>query len=311
MKTIAVIGGAGFIGSAICKSLIDKNYRVKCIDNLSSGTLNNIESLLTNDLFEFKNINILHQEELNYTLQGVDAINHQAALTSVIQSNENPSETFNINVNGFLNVLEAARINGIKKVVYASSSAVYGDVKVLPIKETTKLNPISIYGLSKKLNEELAEYYFKNYTISTIGLRYFNVFGPNQNLNSDYAAVIPIFINKCINNLPITIYGDGLQTRDFIYVEDVAEANYKALLSESNSSEVFNIGTGTSISVLELANSIRIILNNNNPIKFLEKRKGEIPHSLADVTLANDKLIFKSSYALDLAINQTCKWYKN
>lgn len=311
MKTVAVIGGAGFIGSSICKSLIEKKCKVVCIDNLSSGSLTNIDDLFSNSLFSFQNIDILNKEALVKALKGVDIINHQAALTSVIQSNVNPNETFTINVTGFLNVLEAARINGIRKVVYASSSAVYGETRELPIKEATQLAPMSMYGLSKKLNEELAAYYFNNYQISTVGLRYFNVFGPKQNKNSDYAAVIPIFINKCIADQSISIFGDGTQTRDFIYVEDVTDANYKALMSEVHSNEVFNIGTGVSISVLELAKSICKILNSNKQINFLEKREGEIPHSLADVTHAKDKLSFKSTYTLENAIDQTCKWYNS
>jgi nucleoside-diphosphate-sugar epimerase len=306
-----VIGGAGFIGSAICELLLTQNYSVKCLDNLSSGSLDNISNLLQNKNFEFNQVDILNFDALKNALKDCEVINHQAALTSVIQSNIQPNETFTINVNGFLNVMECARLLQIKKVVYASSSAVYGDTAIFPIEEQQTLHPLSMYGLSKKLNEELAAYYAVNYNISTIGLRYFNVFGPKQNVKSDYAAVIPLFIEKCRSKQSITIYGDGTQTRDFIFVKDVALANIKAIESPITRSEVFNIGSGVSTSILDLALTIQSLFDCEVPIQFLDKRAGEIPHSLASTIKAHHQLSFHIHYQMNDALHFICNDFKN
>jgi len=286
-----ITGGAGFIGSYIVKLLVEKGHKVTIIDNLHTGSLSKLKEI--EDMVTFYKIDIRNYEKLKEGINDADGIFHQAALTIVPESFLKPDEYFDVNVNGTKNIFTIAKELGIK-VVFASSSSVYGSVKEVPIKENFEKNPINPYGKTKVEKEKVAERFW-NEGVSIIGLRYFNVYGKGQ--TGTYAGVITQFMKRLDNNLPPIIHGKGNQIRDFIFVEDVAKANLMSM--ESNTTQNFvNIGTGKSISILELAKMmIEISSKNLSPI-FDEEQSGDIEKSQADISLSKEKI--RWSYKTEL-----------
>ncbi len=298
MKTILVTGGAGFIGSNIVEYLLlNTNYNVKVIDNLITGKIKNLETFINDkwkDRFEFIYGDICNLEKVRKIMKGVNMVTHQAALGSVPRSINDPLSSHKSNVNGFLNVLIAANEEGIKKIVYASSSSVYGDNNTLPKIENNIGQVLSPYAATKKIDEIYANVFTKCYGMRCIGLRYFNVFGPRQDPNGAYAAVIPKFINLMKNNKPPTINGDGKFSRDFTYVENVVQANLKALETKDDNcfGQVFNIGAGGRVSLNQLVDILKKELKYKGEIIYGENRAGDIPHSNADITKAETYLSY-------------------
>lgn len=288
----AVTGGAGFVGSHLAKYLVSQGHSVKIIDNLFRGKIENFEEI--KNKIDFVKTDILDFDNLKKELKNSDGVFHQAALTSVPESFEKEEEYKLVNVIGTENIFKIAKEFGLK-VVYASSSSVYGDTSQLPIRENTEKNPINPYGQTKLDDELLAEKYHKIGT-KIIGLRYFNIFGKGQNL--DYAGVITNFLENISNDKAPVIFGDGSQSRDFIYVKDIARANLAAMLSTVDGG-FFNIGTGKIVTIKELAKlMIKISGNNLEPI-FDELPKGDIKSSLADITLAKNQLSWEPETNLE------------
>lgn len=267
---VLITGGAGFIGSTIAKKLQD-TCEVIIYDNLNSGKMSNVNMEKTT----FVNASVLDREALSKNLKGVDYVFHLAALLNVTESDEKKIEYIRVNEIGTINLLEECKKAGVKKLCFSSSSAVYGDSEVFPQNENIACTPKSVYGLNK-LN---AEFYCNNHDLKTVCLRYFNVFGPRQNLDTDYAAVIPVFINKALRSENITIYGDGEQTRDFIFVEDIANANIFACIKNEEMEGSFNVCTNHSISINQLAETIVRLTNSKSLITHVPERKGEVKHS--------------------------------
>lgn len=294
-EKILVTGGAGFIGSHICTYLIIKGYHVRVLDNFSSGLTTNIEHLINHPNFELMEGDIRDINTCKKACKDITYICHQAAFISVALSVKDPVLNNDINVNGFLNILTAAKEHNIKRIVYATSAAVYGDCSELPSRESNIGNPLSPYGLSKHINEEYAYLFGKLYNMETIGLRYTNVYGKRQKLNGDYSAVIPKFISMLKKNEQPIIYGDGNFSRDFVHVDNVAYANYLALTTTNSKAynQIFNIGLGVSYTINDLYHIIKTQLNTNIEPKYENKREGDIPHTRADITKALNILGYK------------------
>ena len=284
LKKIVITGGAGFIGSNLADELITDN-QVTIIDDLSTGILDNITEIITSKNVKFIRGTILDRELLQNIFKGADIVFHLAAISSVVRSINDPLFTNEVNISGTLNVLIAAKNNKVKKMVFASSSAIYGDGLVLPVKENMIPDVQSPYALTKLTGEYYCRLFYELYSLPTICLRYFNVYGPRQNPNSEYSAVIPSFISNVLRNHPPVIYGDGNQTRDFVFISDVVKANIVA--AESEATGVFNIGSGCSTSINELARRIIAISDSKLQPLYKESRVGEVRNSLADLTLAN------------------------
>jgi UDP-glucose 4-epimerase len=301
MSKAIVTGGAGFIGSHLAKELVRRGYQVVIIDNLSTGKISNVEPLLGS--IEFVKGSITNLPLLRKLFSGADYIFHQAAIPSVPRSIENPKASHNSNINGTLNVLLAARDNGIKKVVYASSSSIYGDTPNLPKVEDMMPNPQSPYAVTKLTGEYYCNVFHIIYGLSTVSLRYFNVYGPQQDPDSPYAAVIPIFINSALAGKSPIIYGDGEQTRDFTFIKDVVEANI--LAAESKVTGTFNIGRSKSVTINQLAQLI-IRFVGNSAVKPLhtDPRPGDVAHSLADISKAK-AFGYHPKYSLEQGLKET------
>ena len=309
MNKAIVTGGSGFIGSHIVEQLVRQGVETKVYDNLVSGSLNNLASVKS-DINLIK-ADIRDEDALVAAIQGTDWVFHLAALTSVSHSIMEPLLTYEVNVAGTLNVLLAALKAGVSRVVIASSCAVYGDVHKPPLKETYLPMPKSPYAASKLTAEAYAESFYHSYGLESVCLRYFNVYGHLQRSDSDYAAAIPRFIKCYKNKQAPQVYGDGLQSRDFIHVTDVARASILAASSPKNvlnTSRVFNIGTGISTSILKLLEIISHQANCKLKPEFREGKKGDVRNSLADCTLAREKLGFISSVTLESGI--TSLFYK-
>ncbi len=301
-RTVLVTGGAGFIGSWTVELLVEKGYRVIIYDNFSTGSMDNVAHLVGRVKIVRGDIrNSLQLEEV-VKHYGVDSIIHLAALVSVVEAAEKPLEALQINVYGTHNVLEAARRHDLERVVYASSAAVYGDPKYLPIDEDHPLNPKNIYGATKLGGEALVNSYHENYGLSTISLRYFNVYGPRMK-PGPYAGVILKFIERIKQGKPPIIYGDGTQTRDFIYVEDVARANLVAL--ESNATGPYNIGTGIETSINQLAKTIAELMGRPDlkPI-YTQPRPGDIKRSVAKIEKAGKRLGWIPSIGIEEGVGR-------
>jgi len=279
-RTVVVTGGAGFIGSNLVEALSKKN-QVIVVDDLSTGNIENIQNLINSHSITFVKGSVTNIDLLQRAFKNVDYVFHQAAMVSVSLSMKYPVLTHDVNVNGTLNVLIAARDNNVEKVVFASSCAVYGNQSDLPIKETTPHNPLSPYATSKIMCENYCQNFTELYNLSTTSLRYFNVYGPRQNPAGEYAAVIPKFIIRALNGKPLVIFGDGKQTRDFIFINDVIEANI--LAAKSSSDGVFNIGNGTPISINEVAKLVMKITGTDLDIIYSDVRQDDIRHSFADI----------------------------
>ena len=298
-----VTGGAGFIGSNIVETLLKKGHEVTVIDDFSYGFMNNLKSLSAKIIKDsITNLNTVQKAS-----EDIDVVLHLASMASVPLSIENPVLCHEINMRGTLNVLAAARDKGVKKVIFSSSSAVYGETKELPIKESTPKSPISPYGLTKLHGEHYCRMFYELYGLKYCTLRYFNVFGPKQNPNSDYAAVIPLFIKKILNNDQPKIYGDGEQTRDFLYVQNVVDANISAAMS--NKIGVFNIAGGKRTSINNLVKKINIITGKSIKPVHLPERTGDIKHSCADIYKAM-QIDYEPLIGSEEGLRKTIDWYK-
>ena len=307
MKYI-VTGGAGFIGSHIAEELAQQRHEVFILDNLFSGRLENIAPFLSQDNVTVIPGSITDLPLLRETFAGADGIFHQGAIASVPRSINNPLATNEANITGTLNVLLAARDCGVRKVVFASSSSVYGDTPTLPKREDMIPHPLSPYGVSKLAGEHYMRVFSEVYGISTLSLRYFNVFGPRQDPDSQYAAVIPRFITSILAHRSPTIFGDGEQTRDFTYIKDVVQANIRAM--ESGAQGVFNVAYCRRISVKELAALIMEITGITVPLVSGPPRAGDIKDSLADITRAQEAFGYAPEHTVKSGLVETVAWYR-
>ena len=286
MDKVVVTGGAGFIGSHLAKELVRLGYKVFIIDDLSTGKLENIEDLLKENSVDFVQGSITDLPLLQNLFKDAKYVFHQAALARVPRSIEDPLTTNEVNIKGTLNVLLAARDNGVRKVIYASSSSVYGDTPTLPQKEDMPPNPLSPYALTKLAGEYYCNIFRQIYGLSTVSLRYFNVYGPRQDPHSQYATVIPAFIGRISQNLPPVIYGDGEQSRDFTYIEDVVRANI--LAAENDAEGVYNIGNGKNTTINRLADIILKLMKKDLKPIHDKPRPGDPRHTLADISKAKN-----------------------
>lgn len=308
MKYI-ITGGAGFIGSHIAGELISQDHEVVILDNLFSGRNENIQSFLSHRDVSFIKGTITDLSLLKQTFSGADGIFHEAAIASVPRSIRNPAATNEVNVTGTLNVLLAARNCDLRKVVFASSSSVYGNTPVLPKCEDMTPAPLSPYAVSKLAGEHYMNVFSKVYGFQTLSLRYFNVFGPRQDPHSEYAAVIPKFITKILNHESPVIYGDGGQTRDFTYIHDVVQANIRAMQSDAQG--VCNVAYCQSIDLNTLAKTIMEITGITVPLIYEPPRAGDVRDSLADIHRAEKAFGYAPEYTVKTGLLETIKWYLN
>ena len=306
-----VTGGAGFIGSNLCEAILNLGYKVRCLDDLSTGKQANVDLFLDDPNYEFIKGDIKDLDTCLKACDGVDFVLNQAAWGSVPRSIEMPLFYCANNIMGTLNMMEAARQSGVKKFVYASSSSVYGDEPDLPKREGREGNLLSPYALTKRCDEEWGKQYTMHYGLDTYGLRYFNVFGRRQDPNGAYAAVIPKFIKQLLHGETPTINGDGLQSRDFTYIENVIEANLKACLAPHEAAgEVFNIAYGGREYLLNIYRSLTKTLGVNVEPNFGPDRKGDIRHSNADISKAKELLGYDPDWSFDRGIEAAIEWYR-
>lgn len=323
-NTWLVTGAAGFIGSQLVESLLQLNQQVVAIDNFSSGSQANLDAIANSTGAEryaakvnFVEGDIGDFDTCESICRNVDYVLHHAAQSSVPLSIENPLACYNTNVSGSLNLLQASQQARVKRFVFASSSAVYGDHPSLPNQESRTGRQLSPYAVGKYVVELYARNYFDCYQLPTIGLRYFNIFGPRQSTKSAYAAVIPCFVTDILNRRPIQIYGDGKSSRDFCHIENVIQANLLAASTESSEcfGQVFNLSGGTQTSILELYRLIKQYLEQNYPQLpvhepvFRDPRPGEIRHSLGDVSKLTQMMDYKPSHGFDEGLAKTLDWY--
>lgn len=306
-----VTGGAGFIGSNLCEAILNMGYSVRCLDDLSTGSKSNVDMFADNPNYEFMLGDIKDYDTCVRACEGVDYVLNQAAWGSVPRSLEMPIFYCKNNIEGTLNMLEAARQCGVKKFVYASSSSVYGDEPNLPKTEGREGNLLSPYALTKRCDEEWAKLYTMHYGLDTYGMRYFNVFGRRQNPNGAYAAVIPKFIKLLLNNEQPTINGDGKQSRDFTYIENVIEANLKACLaSHEAAGKAYNIAYGGREYLIDIYNTLTKTLGKDIEPNFGPDRKGDIKHSNADISRARELLGYDPDYDFAKGLAEAIEWYK-
>ncbi|MGM9806397.1 MAG: SDR family oxidoreductase [Candidatus Aphodosoma sp.] len=307
-----VTGGAGFIGSNLCEAILNLGCRVRCLDDLSTGKQTNVDMFLGNPDYEFVKGDIKDLDTCVAACRGVDYVLNQAAWGSVPRSVEMPLFYSLNNIQGTLNMLEAARQNGVKKFVYASSSSVYGDEECLPKQEGKEGNLLSPYAVTKRCDEEWAKQYTRHYGLDTYGMRYFNVFGRRQDPHGAYAAVIPKFIMQLMKDERPTINGDGRQSRDFTYIENVIEANLKACLAPSSAAgQAFNIAYGGREYLIDIYSELNRALNKNIEPIFGPDRVGDIRHSNADISKARKLLGYDPEYDFAKGLNEAIEWYKN
>jgi UDP-N-acetylglucosamine 4-epimerase len=308
-----ITGGAGFIGSNIVEYLLKYGAKkVRVLDNFSTGSYQNIESFRSNPAFELLEGDIRDIDMCRKAVEGIDFVSHQAALGSVPRSINDPVTTNEVNISGFLNMLVAARDERVKQFIYAASSSTYGDHPGLPKVEDKIGNPLSPYAVTKYVNELYAAVFSKTYNFHTIGLRYFNVFGPRQNPHGPYAAVIPLFIESALKNEAPFINGDGETSRDFTFIENAVQANIKAMLAQDiNKHEVINIAFGERTTLNELWSKLRQIAGIDITPVYKPERKGDVKHSLADITKAESLIKYVPQYSVDSGLEIAYKWYRN
>lgn len=305
-----VTGGAGFIGSNLCEAILKMGYKVKCLDDLSTGKQANVDLFLDDPNYTFIKGDIKDLDTCMAACEGVDYVLNQAAWGSVPRSIEMPLFYEKNNIMGTLNMMEAARQQGVKKFVYASSSSVYGDHPVLPKKEGQEGNLLSPYALTKRVDEEFAKLYTRLYGLDTYGMRYFNVFGRRQDPDGAYAAVIPKFIKMLMNGETPTINGDGMQSRDFTYIENVIEANLKACLAPHEAAgNAFNIAYGGREYLIDIYHSLTRALGKDIEPNFGPDRAGDIKHSNADISKAREMLGYDPDYDFDSGLKLAIDWY--
>ncbi len=313
-STFLVTGGAGFIGSHIAEYLLKNGAgKVRVLDNMANGFESNINILKQYDGFEFMQGDIRNMETCRKACEGINYLSHQAALGSVPRSIKEPYTTNDVNVGGFVNILKAAVENNITQFVYASSSSVYGDEPTLPKKEERTGNCLSPYAVSKKTNELYAQVFSNVYNIPVIGFRYFNIFGPRQDPDGPYAAVIPLFVKAIKKNMPAYIDGDGNQTRDFTFVENAVQINIKGMLTTNDEAKnrVYNVAVGENFSVNYLYNAVREYLHSSQAAIHREPREGDIRNSLADISMAKTYLDYQPTTKFDAGLFKTIEFFKN
>ena len=303
-----VTGGAGFIGSNLIKSLLDNGHSVRVLDNFSTGKRDNLGpfrdriELIEGDL---RSYHIVHE-----AARDIEVIFHQGALPSVPRSIKDPITSNQVNVEGTLNILNAARDTGVRRVVYASSSSTYGENPELPKREEMHPRPISPYAVSKLAGEKYCQVFTRTYGLETVSLRYFNVFGTGQDPSSQYAAVVPLFITAFLDGRRITVNGDGEQSRDFTFIENVVQANYKAATAEKASGEVFNVACGDQMSLNQMLDHLRKFTEIDTEVVYGPSRAGDVKHSLADITKARDLLGYDPSISAEKGLGLSVQWYR-
>ena len=308
MAVYVVTGGGGFIGSHIVENLVRQRNTVKVIDNFSTGKRENVDPF-KND-FEIIEADLAETKNLAQLLKGADYVIHQAAIPSVPKSIIDPLKSHNANVNGTLNLLLACRDAGVKRFVYASSSSLYGDSPTLPKNESMMPNPLSPYGAQKLFAEMYCQVFTKAYGLETVSLRYFNVFGPRQDSTSQYSGVLALFIPAVLQGRRPTIYGDGLQSRDFTYVQNVVEANLLACKVPGVGGQVFNVACGDRITVNSMLHQINKIVGVDISPVYAEPRSGDIKHSQADITRAREHLGYEPKVSFEEGLRATVEWYR-
>ena len=312
MEKMAITGGAGFIGSNLAEHLLSKEFSVTVIDNLSTGRKQNLSGWpeKAGDRFQFLLTDINDTDQLRRAFTGVSYVFHLAAIPSVARSIEDPAATQFANINGTLSVLSAARQAGVKRVIAASSSSIYGDEPNLPKKEERIGRCLSPYALSKFVTEDYCRLFWQLYGLETVSLRYFNVFGPRQDPNSDYAAVIPRFSTRMLAGKPPIVYGDGEQTRDFTFVSNVVDANWKAATSPNVAGQAFNIGCGLRTSLNQLIGAFNRILGTQIAPIYEPARKGDVRDSVADIGKARTAIGYSPSVSLEAGLERVVNWYR-
>ena len=308
MKNILITGGAGFIGSNLAEALLIEGYFVKIIDNLSTGKVENVSPFRNH--IEFIEGDIRDENLVVKLMTGTDAVFHLAAISSIYHAFKYPSDTVDVNVNGTMNLLEKAARSGVEKFIFASSAAAYGKIEDIPLSESYNPAPFSLYGISKVMGEDFLHLFYEHFGLKTVALRFFNVFGPKQNPQSEYSAVIPKFISLYLQDKRPVIFGDGLQTRDFIFIKDLIRAIIVAATTEIDMyGDCFNLGCGREISIYELFETIGDILNkkvqpNYEPLKTEETRR-----SCASIKKAEETFGFKPQYSLKKGLKETINKY--
>jgi len=312
MEKMAVTGGAGFIGSNLAEHLLNMGYSVVVIDNVSTGRKQNLSGWpeKAGSQFQFLQMDINETDSVRKALSGVTCVFHLAAIPSVARSIENPGATQLSNINGTLSVLTAARDAGVKRVVAASSSSIYGDDPNLPKREDRMGRCLSPYALSKVVTEEYCRLFYRLYGLETVALRYFNVFGPRQDPNSHYAAVIPRFSTLLLAGKSPVVYGDGEQSRDFTFIANVISANLKAAAAPNVAGEAFNIGCGAQTSLNQLIEKLNNLLDSQLKPKYEPPRKGDVRHSVADISKAGKMLGYSPATSLETGLRQVLDWYR-
>ncbi len=311
MATYLITGVAGFIGSALARAVLERGGSVRGLDNFSTGRRENIAEIL--DRIDFREIDLAHTSELGDVCRGVDYILHQAAIPSVPRSVKDPLTSHVANVNGTLNLLLAARDAKVKRLVFASSSSIYGNTPTLPKNEGMLPDPVSPYAASKYAGELYLKAFYRCYGLETIGLRYFNVFGPRQDPTSQYSGVLAIFIPKMLRGEQPTIYGDGEQTRDFTFVANAVEANLLACTApaENVAGKAFNVATGTRVSLNQTFEALKQLTGYQGAAIHGPDRQGDVKHSLADVSLAASSFGYRPLVDFEEGLRQTVAWYRS
>jgi UDP-glucose 4-epimerase len=309
MATYLVTGGGGFIGSNLAAALLDRGHTVRVIDNFATGREQNLAAI--RDRLTLVRGDIRDPDAVAQAITGADYVLHQAALPSVPRSIEKPVETNDVNVNGTLVVLEAARRAGVKRVVFAASSSAYGETPTLPKIETMAPDPLSPYAASKLAGEAYLKVYHQCYGLETVSLRYFNVFGPNQDPQSQYAAVIPRFVTAALEGRQPTIYGDGLQSRDFCHIENAIEANLLACTAPGAAGKVYNVACGVRTTLLDVLDKLSAIVGRRVEAKHEPERAGDIKHSLADIDRARSILGYTAPVSFEEGLARTVDWYRS
>lgn len=308
MRVCLVTGGAGFIGSHLVRALLARGDRVRVVDDLSTGSLENLEDVL--DQVEFRQGSVCDKALMYEVTEGVDVVFHQAALASVARSVEDPEATHRACVDGTLISLLASRDRKVRRFVYAASSSAYGGGEKLPISEDSCPNPLSPYAAAKLAGEYYCAAFYEVYGLETVRLRYFNVFGPRQDPNSPYSAVIPLFIRALLRGEPPTIHGDGLQSRDFTYIDNVVHANLLAAEAGSHvAGRVYNVATGARTSLLELLDALKRIIGTEIEPVHGPPRPGDVRHSQADITRAHNELGYDVIVPLEEGLRRTVQYY--
>lgn len=310
MARFLITGIAGFIGSAIAEALVQRGSEVRGLDDFSTGRRENLAQL--KGAIDFHEISLLDPARLNSACRGIDCVFHEAAIPSVPKSVAEPKHTNQVNVEGTLNLLIAARDAGVRRVIYAASSSAYGESPALPKREDMLPHPISPYAAQKLMGEHYMQVFASVYGLETVSLRYFNIFGPRQDANSQYSAVLAKFITQMLQGQAATIFGDGEQSRDFTYVENAVQANLLAAEAPATevSGRVFNVATGRRFSLNQTYQMLQAIIGFSEPAEYAPARSGDIRHSLADITLAQKHLNYSPSIGFEEGLRRTVEWYR-